>query len=149
MVFIARMTRGIIKILMRGKQICSYWSDLIIINQWTYKAEEIRKISRKRKNIFSRMAHDFSQNLITNYVVNGMPNVALFDILYLIRSSSLLLYIFIFVFTLYSLLLHIFIFEFSLCSFLLYLFCFYSIFDHLYSIFVHVYCICFVSIISM
>ena len=70
-------------------------------------------------------------------VVNGdygMPNVALFDIFYIfIRSSSLLLYIFIFVF--------------NLCSFLLYIFCFYSIFDHFYSISVHFYCICFVSIL--
>ena len=82
-VFIARMTRSIIKIQMRGKQICSYWSDLIIINQWTYKAEEIRKISRKRKHIFPAWrTTSKSDNRWINYVVDGMPNVALFDILY-------------------------------------------------------------------
>ena len=57
---------------------------------------------------------------------------------------SLLLYIFIFVHNLYALLLHIFIFVFNLCLFLLYIFRFYSIFDHLYSISVHFYCIGFV-----
>ena len=73
-----------------------------------------------------------------------------------IRSSSLLLYIFLFVSNPYSLLLHIFIFVFNICSvllydfflflfyirsfvfniclFLLYTFRFYSIFDHLYLI---------------
>ena len=65
----------------------------------------------------------------------GMPKMlhySKFSYLF-IRSSSLLLFIFIFVF--------------NLCSFLLYLFCFYSIFDHLYSIYFHFYCLCTVSIL--
>ena len=74
-----------------------------------------------------------------------MPDVALFDIF--IRSSSLLLYIFLFVSNLYSLLLHIFIFILNICSFLLYVLRFYSIFDNLYSISVYFYCICFVFIL--
>ena len=77
-----------------------------------------------------------------------MYYVALFDILiFLFDLLSLLLYIFIFVFNLYLLLLQNFIFEFNPCSFLLYIFRFYSIFDHLYSVSVNFYCICFVFIL--
>ena len=54
---------------------------------------------------------------------------------------------FLFVSNLYSLLLHILIFVFNICSFLLYVFRFYSLFDHLYSISVYFYCICFVFIL--
>ena len=60
-----------------------------------------------------------------NCALNGMPNVALFDIF--IRSSS---FNCIFVYL-------------DLCSFLLYSFCFYSIFDHFYVIFNDLYAIVF------